>query len=1464
MKRIIKLTILLLTFLMPVITSAHDFEVDGIYYNFNGYNNNIQNYVVTVTYQGTTHYEYEEYSGDVTIPSSVNYNGKNYTVTAIGDNAFRSCTELTNVTMPNSMLSIGALAFYNCSKLASVTIPNSVTSIGNNAFKFCKGLTSATIGDAVRTIGDEAFFGCNILNNVSIGTSVTSIGSSAFEGCSQMSSVKIPNTVKTINNRAFYGCRKIETITIPNSVKTIGDEAFSNCLDLIDVYSYIIDPSQVTTGSNLFYLLSDEDYAERTLHVPLTTLDAYQNSNDWSPYFGTIVDDDIPITFTVGEFRYITSSNSTVTVTGYNSSDTDYYGLRTLDIEIPSHVTYKNISYTVTAIGDNAFCYDEVWDDFYCITIPNTIASIGKSAIRGNRTVYVVCLAETPPAMNESFDSYGNIELFVLADAYSLYQEVNDSNHFFSSIHITDGERAPMPTIEVTYLTQEWGLTENEICYRTNGGSLDDGYSPNNTYGCIISNSSNIRRMTEETTMGRSLFYEDVTSAFDCPYDNCRIYVNGWFTYLSNLMITSYSIEEGKSPSLISYDFHGLFHPMWENYNFDFIDSHIAYSTISNEASVTSISFGTTFSGYLWFSLYSGNVIIPSTATKYDDYHIEPYCTYPVTSIEYGAFGTKIGSRDLFEDDGYVNSDLISVTLPASIDSVSSFAFEHAPNLSYIKCLGRIPAKAFDDSFDEGVLQNTTLYVPMAALSAFKAAEGWKDFQHIVGFIDYDFVADGFYFKITGENEVMVTCGENAYQGIISIPTNVTYDGVTYNVTGISDGAFADATLQSLILPVTISYIGNTAFNNCHIGSLVISGNGTWSAGAVNCEVDNLYVMSTVTGIQGLQVNPASTVYSYSTLPPTCNEQTFTGYDAELHVPASALAAYFTAPYWNNFINITSDAVEPTGLTINKDSVEVLVGNQLTLTATAIPADATPSKILWSSSDKSIATITNGVVTAMHVGECDITAYLLDKTAVCHVTVTEIAPTQITLNQKFAKLEVGSQLTLTATVSPDDATDKYVTWSTTNSAVATVDSLGNVLAVGTGECFIIANCRDNQAMCHIIVVDHFIFITLDEHEVNLLPNHMIVLTPSVMPENTSLTVTSTNPNVAAARLANGKIQVVGIAEGRTIIKVNSTDGYAEADSCVVKVYTLRGDVNIDGYVNISDVTSLINHLLGGQDMINEVNADTNNDGKINISDVTRLINYLLGGDELDPKEEPIDGAETFTVNGVSFTMLPVEGGTFTMGATPEQGTSDPWNDERPTHEVTLSTFSIGETEVTQALWQAVMGSNPSEFTGDPSRPVEMVSWDDCQAFIVRLNQMTGRNFRLPTEAEWEYAARGGKKTQGYKYAGSNDVNEVAWWDTNAGDGVGPDSPDYGTHPVASKKANELGLYDMSGNVWEWCQDWYGSYSSEAQTNPTGPATGSNRVYRGGSWFNYARNCRVSSRYHWTMNGTNYMGLRLAL
>lgn len=211
--------------------------------------------------------------------------------------------------------------------------------------------------------------------------------------------------------------------------------------------------------------------------------------------------------------------------------------------------------------------------------------------------------------------------------------------------------------------------------------------------------------------------------------------------------------------------------------------------------------------------------------------------------------------------------------------------------------------------------------------------------------------------------------------------------------------------------------------------------------------------------------------------------------------------------------------------------------------------------------------------------------------------------------------------------------------------------------------------------------------------------------------------------------------------------------------------------------------------------------------------------------------------KNFNIDGVEFKMVFIEGGTFTMGATSEQG-DDTYENEYPAHRVTLSDYYIGETEVTQALWQAVMGSNPSYFKGD-NLPVERVSYEDVKKFIIKLNEKTGKTFRLPTEAEWEYAARGGKKSKRYKYAGSNNIDDVAWH---------VDNSDGKTHPVKTKQPNELGIYDMSGNVYEWCSDWYGGYSSNSQTNPQGPSSGSYRVLRGGFWFDLASYCRTSFRY----------------
>lgn len=257
--------------------------------------------------------------------------------------------------------------------------------------------------------------------------------------------------------------------------------------------------------------------------------------------------------------------------------------------------------------------------------------------------------------------------------------------------------------------------------------------------------------------------------------------------------------------------------------------------------------------------------------------------------------------------------------------------------------------------------------------------------------------------------------------------------------------------------------------------------------------------------------------------------------------------------------------------------------------------------------------------------------------------------------------------------------------------------------------------------------------------------------------------------------------------------------------------------------------------------------------------VTYNYNENPPGGDLDGKKKII------TVKGVSFAMIPVEGGTFTMGATPEQSNGyTPDDDETPTHKVTLSSYYMGETEVTQALWYAVMGQKPtssgsawsSTYGIGDDYPAYYISWTDCQEFITKLNELTGMTFRMPTEAEWEYAARGGNQSKGYIFSGSNTIGDVAWYDGNSGNK---------THPVKTKTANELGLYDMSGNVFEWCSDRYGSYSATNQTNPTGPVSGSDRVDRGGNLFNVDTVCRVAYRSSDAPGYRYYsLGLRLAL
>lgn len=528
----------------------------------------------------------------------------------------------------------------------------------------------------------------------------------------------------------------------------------------------------------------------------------------------------------------------------------------------------------------------------------------------------------------------------------------------------------------------------------------------------------------------------------------------------------------------------------------------------------------------------------------------------------------------------------------------------------------------------------------------------------------------------------------------------------------------------------------------------------------------------------------------------------------------------------------------PTSLTLNCNEADVHLHQTLQLNATILPSDA-HQQVEWSSSNNNVATVSeSGLVTPVALGNAIIYAATVDgsnKKALCVITVLPAVAVGVQMNQTAAAMKVGQTFQLNATVSPADASQE-VAWASSNTSVATVNENGLVTALNIGDATITATTKDGtnlSASCAVSVVPEFAGgISLNQSSVVLHFGESSQLMATINPSDASQEVTWTSSDSSVVDVDDdGLLFANGL--GSATVTAATTDGTNLTATCSVVVtrrYSYSNDVNCDGVVTAADVTALYDYLLSG-DKTYISSSDVNDDGTVTATDVTSVYEEILNGSNGNNNDNSVE----FNVNGVTFKMIRVEGGTFTMGATPEQG-GEARSDEKPAHDVTLSTFYICQTEVTQELWQAVMGSNPSPYSGT-NLPVSNISWNNCQEFISNLNQITGKTFRLPTEAEWEYAARGGNKSQGYKYAGSNNVDEVAWYSSNT------------THTVATKMPNELGLYDMSGNVWEWCQDFYSSfyYTISPSTNPTGPSSGKKHVGRGGGVGFTATGCRVAYR-----------------
>ena len=533
-------------------------------------------------------------------------------------------------------------------------------------------------------------------------------------------------------------------------------------------------------------------------------------------------------------------------------------------------------------------------------------------------------------------------------------------------------------------------------------------------------------------------------------------------------------------------------------------------------------------------------------------------------------------------------------------------------------------------------------------------------------------------------------------------------------------------------------------------------------------------------------------------------------------------------------VTVTDSQVPEFAISLDQGNMTIEKGQSRSLYATVTPPDAEYT-INWATSDPSVATVkkdsnnkNKASVTAKGKGQATISATIdgTDAKATCDVTVT-ITPTSIQMPQRNYALYVGEKMTVQPTVKPEDA-DYSLSWRSNDSDIAVVDpSTGEVTAKTVGTARITATIAGTNLSDYYNVSVDKPTLTLSATPPGGVVNKAtrVKLVANNSEASIWYTLDGSAPNADSGILYDSPIVIYQSVK----IKAIATHPEYNNSDVLTLNYVLRtapGDVNEDRETNIADINAIIKVILNGySDILEQQLADVNNDGEVNIADINRVIDVIL-----NPDHYRLD-VETFVANGVEFNMVYVEGGTFTMGTNPEPNDDDddwdPYPEAHPAHSVTVSDFQMGQTEVTQELWEAVMGYNPSHFSsvngyGDTHDwPVEEVSWYDCQEFIAKLNKITGKSFRLPTEAEWEFAARGGNKSDG------SDVISGGGWYFDY---------EYLSYPAHTKSVgqgeNELGIFDMAGNVSEWCQDWYAPYNDKVQINPIGPISGDDRIVRG--------------------------------
>ena len=731
MKNLLTFILLLLALLLPATATAHDFEVNGIYYNINGTN-------ATVTYKGSYSYSYEdEYNGDVTIPSTVTYNGTTYSVTTIGNYAFYDCSGLTSVTIPNSVTTIGDFSFYDCSGLTSVTIPNSVTTIGNGAFYGCSGLTSVTIPNSVTSIGYFAFESCSSLTSVDIGESVTSIGDWAFAGCCGLTSVTcLATTPPTIDNYYNY------------------DEHY-------------VFPSEVTS--------------QATLYVPEESVTAYQSAYNWKDFSQIVGISETPSidVFEVDGIWYLAQKENIAMVIRRPGEDDYYQG----NVVIPESVTFHDHIFTVASIDDKAFKDCSVTS----VTIGNSVTYIGTQAFEGCCDLTSVIVESG----NTKYDSRDNCNAIIETASNTLI--VGCMNTVIPNSVITIGESAfygcrsltsvSIPN-SVTTIGSEAFYGCSSLTSVTIGNSVTT-IGESAFYGC--SGLTSVSIPNSVTSIGSNAFYRcrgltsvtignSVIIIGDGAFFGCIVLTN---VTIGNSVTTIGENAFDRCYGLNSVTCLATTPPTIDKYynNDDYYafpsevtrqatlyvpeESVLAYQSAYNWkdfSQIVGITEAPAIDDFevdgIWYraldennamviqrpgeeDYYQGDVVIPE-AVAYQD------VTFMVTSIDAGAFEdcydlTSVVIGDAVESIGENAfqgcTALTNVTIGNGMTAISSKAFNYCNALKTVICCGMVPpVMASSNCFTSAAYTRATLCVPRSAQAEYSTADYWYKFNQIEGY----------------------------------------------------------------------------------------------------------------------------------------------------------------------------------------------------------------------------------------------------------------------------------------------------------------------------------------------------------------------------------------------------------------------------------------------------------------------------------------------------------------------------------------------------------------------------------------------------------------------------------------------------------------------------------------------------------------------------------------------------------